>query len=281
MGPLATAAVTAGTSLLSGWLGRNQDSGPSLADQYGAAADAQKRLERNRYKWLVSGAKRAGFNPLTVLGATGGQMAGLPSVSVPAAPLSMGSVVGRALVDGANAYLSSDPIAEASDRLDVELKKARLEQIKNENSRQIGTVPVVRETASTVEEGGAEPLGMENSRPKPRPHPENQARVPVYGPAGQSWRLLKNVADRLTINAFHSLTGGDLAEIAGEGAEVTNVLQMDKIAEQLLDSGILSDASRADAKAKREAAKEKRGDRKRERQNRIQNGSDQHWWSLE
>jgi len=98
---LGPALIAGGTSLLSGLLGK----GPSEAEQRAA----QKETEINRWSWLVEGAQKAGFNPLSVLRASGGQMA--PSVQ---SPLSSRAALGEAIKTFGGTY-AQDAIQRATE----------------------------------------------------------------------------------------------------------------------------------------------------------------------
>jgi len=149
MDPIIGASlISGGSNLLGGLLNK----GPSLSDQL----KLMRRTEEKKYKWIVEGAQRAGFNPLTALRAGGGQMTqGLQT------PLSTGAVIGNALNAGIQTGLNTwanrpDPIEQESRVLDNELKKQRLKQIQNEEAR-FGQVPAVRTTSSQTRVNGRNP----------------------------------------------------------------------------------------------------------------------------
>jgi len=105
----------------------------SLEDQY----QLTKRLELDKYGWLVEGAQNAGFNPLTVLGKTGGpQLAGqTQSIS----PIAVQSYIGEALSTAAGNFQGpEDPIQKEGRILDNKLKMAKLAQLSSEVNR-LGT----------------------------------------------------------------------------------------------------------------------------------------------
>lgn len=140
------AAIAGGAQLASGLLGKGK-----TKTQWDFAE--RSRLEKDRFKWLVRGAKRAGFNPLTVLGATGGQMGGGPVAT--ASPFTARQAVGDAIAAATNAYLSTDPIAQETAKLENQLLRKQIDQYENEagrfGTRPIGSsVPQVRSTASPV-----------------------------------------------------------------------------------------------------------------------------------
>lgn len=120
--PAAAGAIGAGLgTLASGLLNRKKQK---------TQWDFEERryLEKNRFKWLRKGAQRAGFNPLTVLGATGGQMGGNPTVVEN--PLSLAATAAAAAAAAGGAYLEYDPVADEQAREDLEYTK-----IQNELSR--------------------------------------------------------------------------------------------------------------------------------------------------
>jgi len=106
MDPATTAAlIQGGTTLLGGLLGR--DKGPSV----NAQRSDMRRTEEERYMWLRKGAKRAGFNPLTVLRSTGGATA--PQFTQQT-PLSTRAVLGEAIKAFGGTY-AQDAIQRATE----------------------------------------------------------------------------------------------------------------------------------------------------------------------
>jgi len=100
----APAAIGAVGKLAGGLFG---DSGPSFSDQ----RKHTKRMELARYGWLRDGALKAGFNPLTVLRATGGQMMQPQNMG---SPLSTRAAIGEALETFAGTY-AQDAIQRATE----------------------------------------------------------------------------------------------------------------------------------------------------------------------
>jgi len=127
MDPVTGGIISTGLNLASGLLSRN-----NYKKDRDRAMSVMKNTERKRYKWLVQGAQAAGFNPLTVLGATGGQMAQQPAIQ---SPLSSGAIAAQALAQGFQQY---DPVADEGVQLDNDLKRAQLERFE--------TVPPVTAT---------------------------------------------------------------------------------------------------------------------------------------
>lgn len=123
-GPAGAAAIQGIGSLVGGLFNR----GPKISTQLHAA----QLMEERRFQWLVKGAQNAGFNPLTVLGATGGQQAPAPQ-----SPVSRSAVIGNAIATAAQAY---DPIRLEREKLENELIK---EQINDMRQPKVG-VPGVK-----------------------------------------------------------------------------------------------------------------------------------------
>lgn len=106
--------------------------------------------ERERFGWLRDGAQNAGFNPLTVLGATGGRMGNTPTIAGMTAagrtaPLQI-SPIGEAIQSAAQAY---NPMDFETKRLENELLKEQIDEIKR-NKIKVG-VQGVRRTASPLQ----------------------------------------------------------------------------------------------------------------------------------
>ena len=95
-------------------------------------------MEERRFQWLVKGAQNAGFNPLTVLGATGGQHAPAPQ-----SPISRSAVIGNAIAKAAEAY---DPIRREREELENELLREQIDDIKRTKTK-VG-VPGLKTTSS-------------------------------------------------------------------------------------------------------------------------------------
>lgn len=125
-----------------------------MADQY-----------RNQFGWLVEGAQKAGFNPLTALGTAsthGGGSAGggmTPLAAHVPSPVDMGQAIG----DLGSFMSSLDPIERERRELENELARRRIEQIDSEQTR-LGQMPEVRRTASEVQGGDSQPITNGNSQ---------------------------------------------------------------------------------------------------------------------
>jgi len=121
----ATSLLKVGGSLLGGLLGRKKK-GPSWEQQV-----AQKQqLEEQRFTWLRKGAEAAGFNPLSVLNATGGGMAVNPQAI---SPLSTRAIVGDAIKELAGSL--ADPMDVERDQLEIDLAKEQLELSREQRAR--------------------------------------------------------------------------------------------------------------------------------------------------
>lgn len=252
-GPLAASLITGGASLLGGLFGKGPSVRKQLDDQY----NHQQRLETNRYQWLVDGAKKAGFNPLTALKATGGVMAPQNPVQQ---PLTTGQAIGDAITTGVQNYMTHDPVAEERAQLENDLLKRQIQTLDNENQR-FGVSPV-RRTSSPVDTE-SQPLAPQDFRrqphahgPKERPTVDNKPRIPVYLPGGGSAYLLTEIADRFGLQAWSMLAADDMTGILGEvTGEAHNTLQADQVADRLMRIGIFSDY---EDRQKEEAEKQSR-----------------------
>jgi len=149
MSATTAALITGGASLLGGIMGRKK--GPSLKKQHRVARESQQKLARDLPKYIVAGALKAGFNPLTVLGATGGQV-GSATQATPI--VGTNNFIQDALTTAADAYVRYDPIAEETRRLQNEIAQEELSQIRNEALRFGNQVRGVRTTQSPIDTNG-------------------------------------------------------------------------------------------------------------------------------
>lgn len=124
-----------------------------MADQY-----------RNQFGWLVEGAQKAGFNPLTALGQASTHGGGAaPAGQTPLTnhvpdPVNKGAVIGDAV---GKMIGSMDPIEQERRVLENELMEKRIAQIDNEEKR-LGQVPELRQTAGEVRRNGT-PIKQEGT----------------------------------------------------------------------------------------------------------------------
>lgn len=134
MDPVITSAlISGGSSLLGGLFGRKDK--PKNDWDF----PNREKLETERYKWLVKGAQKAGFNPLTVLGVAG-QTAGMGQPTSTTNPLSFGSVVGKAIASAGQTFANNyDPVSAEGQRLDNELRKRQIVAFDNERNQQGAT----------------------------------------------------------------------------------------------------------------------------------------------
>lgn len=102
--------------------------------------ELNKQTELERWSWLVEGAQNAGFNPLTVLGASGGAMGNAPTAPRKIAPLSN---IGNAIAQAGSEFARymPNPIDTQTQKLENELLRKQITQIDNENLR-FGVNPV-------------------------------------------------------------------------------------------------------------------------------------------
>ncbi|AXL15496.1 DNA pilot protein [Microviridae sp.] len=129
LAPIVTSAlISGGSSLIGGLLGRkkSKSAAQTLAEQ--------RAHEEQRYTWLRDGAQKAGFNPLTVLGAAG-HTAGMTSPSTES-PLGWKASLGNALNQAGQVLASYDPVAEEGRQLDNELKQRQITAFDAEKNQQ-------------------------------------------------------------------------------------------------------------------------------------------------
>lgn len=206
---------------------------------YVYANKTMKDQMTNQFNWLVEGAQKAGFNPLTALGkSTHVPMAssgvGLPLDMTPRRD----TRVSEALAGLAEAADEWDPIDRERRKLENELLEKRIAQVGSENQR-LGVQPV-RKTSSKVEvtpyNEGRDP------RPKPRlndPEGENRRRIPVWV-NGQVAMMDASIARQNNIVADDIVTTGTIAEIVGEVQGETHALAFaDKNWRQAFQLGLL------------------------------------------
>lgn len=104
MDPVTTAAlISGGSKLLGGILGKGKKVEQNFQEQ--------QHLEENRFKWMVKGAQNAGFNPLSVLRSTGGQMGQMQSIQ---SPLGARAALGEAIETFGGTY-AQDAIQRATE----------------------------------------------------------------------------------------------------------------------------------------------------------------------
>ena len=124
---VAGAMVSGASSLLGGLLGRK----------------SKTQSTRINFQQLRDDAQAAGFNPLTALKATGGG----GNTTTTHGGLSSMEVIGNAIQDGLGTFLSFDPVAEETKRLENELLA---QQVKRYKSGEPGWVEGTTTTASPV-----------------------------------------------------------------------------------------------------------------------------------
>lgn len=107
--PLGPSVIAGASSLLGGVFGRSKQ--PGIKKQYRLGRENTELLEKNKYKWIVEGARKAGFNPLTALRATGGNLTTAPQ---PQSPLSSRSYIGEAIKTFGGTY-AQDAIQRATE----------------------------------------------------------------------------------------------------------------------------------------------------------------------
>lgn len=264
-GPLGAPIVSGVSKLLGGLFGskKKEPTGPSLEEQ----RLSMQITEENRFKWLREGALRAGFNPLTVLGATGGATA--PQLQAPSTPLSLstGEIIGGAVAAAGAAY---DPIGHRTQELENELLERQIDEI-DKNQTSLGVQPV-RKTRSPVQKVQT-PLSAD-TRPKARPTSETTPRIPVNMPQGGTMMIPEDIADRMSLKALGNATVGDMAELLGESYEVAAALQVDQIADRLGRVGIFTSYEDKEKRKDKQAQTRKRKQEMKDRNaDRLKRGS--------
>lgn len=145
---VTTGLIKAGTSLLGGLFGR-KDKGPTMQQQLDfqrwqldQERASNAAWEKERYTHLRDGALAAGFNPLTVLGATGGGSSA-PSGSM--APLQVstggpdwGAIAASVGDDIADMIIRNDPVEQEYRQLRNELLRADIKTMQNRRMREGG-----------------------------------------------------------------------------------------------------------------------------------------------
>lgn len=230
--PWQAAAISAGSKLLGGLLGG--DKGPSLRQQ----RNNMKKTEHQRFKWLVKGAQNAGFNPLSVLRATGGAMA--PQLQ-PQTPLNARAVLGEAIADFGGTF-AQDAIQRATEeRAQEDWKERQDYQRKHPLSR-------VSSNTRRSEESEEKDDGFLKEGEKPyagQDMPALDHRVQVRLPTGNTVWVLKHVLDRYNLNEGEMLTAGDMTEMQGElTGEAAVALQFDEVLENLFRQGIITNVNK-------------------------------------
>lgn len=138
-----------GGPLMGGLLSRG---GPSQTELDWRSYKMARKLETSRYKWLAQGARAAGFNPASVLGAVGGNFGQVNPLQA-ASPMSTGQVVGDAIYNFADAM---DPVRAETERLNNELLQAEIDAVKTRNQTApspLGGLPAVQEAQGAVASG--------------------------------------------------------------------------------------------------------------------------------
>jgi len=227
MDPITSAALIGGGSqLLGGLLGKGKKVQWDFKEK--------KRMENERFGWLVEGAKRAGFNPLTVLRSTGGQSGNYQTTQ---SPLGARAAVGEAIKTFGGTY-AQDAIQRATEERAQDDWKERWDyQIAN-------PMPPLR-AASRKTETTEKNDGFLKQGDAPysggAAYPALDHRVQVRLPTGDTVWALKHVLDRYGIDEGQMLTAGDMTEFQGElTGEAAVTLQADKVLENLFRQGIFT-----------------------------------------
>jgi hypothetical protein len=204
--------------------------------QYG---ETQRAEQRRNLVNLRTSAEAAGFNPLTVLRATGGS---LPGTATPSGALSSSSAFRMALADGVRSgigtLLSHDPMAAERDALEQGLMREQIATLQYERSRDqaLGSAPVydrfqgpVQGTVARGSTRGAAPaVGEAPTGPVlPRipwllgstPLPTNANTQALTGGVGREVEHLPNTTGPGMTVVQGNLSGGVPVSVPGDGGE--------------------------------------------------------------
>ena len=242
LGSAAQSGLTAGIGgAISGLFG---DKGPSARKQRNLQAKAQRKIGdvmmsqnveqavrmgnvdkhfrelslQDDMTALVSGARKAGFNPLTVLGATGGrsnsaQPAGGPLQSgFQSEPQRDTSILGAAANAAGQAIANYDPINARRGQLENDLLEAQV-QLAEKQAQTFG-VPRVQTTESTVETNGFPRVDPGSTRIADAriTHGPYKGRFALYNTDGQ----LRISPPNFSPSAMHEEMWGDIgAQVFG------------------------------------------------------------------
>lgn len=244
---LGEAAIAAGGQLLGGLFGdgtakqakinqnlmfQEAELG-QLQARYGAELTEKfmRRQYRDQFKWLVEGAEKAGYNPLTVLG-NQSYNAATPVASPLAqgidAPEGWGPKVSRAAEAGFAAYRDAqdrlDPIEQERRRLENDLTEARIEHLRNEQLR-AGQVQSVRSSAENIRGDEVDVYG-----PLPLTRdPQHQPRREVYV-GNRLVEIPLSIAERNGIRRGGDLSADDISMLMGEfEGEIRNFFEQHNI----------------------------------------------------
>jgi len=165
MSATTAALISGGASLLGSVLAKK---GPT----FGQRMKMQRKWSANEYVWQRKGAERAGFNPLTVLQATGGRSSPAPMQS----PSLSRNPIGDAVEAGTSAYFAAkDQEAQAEyDQAKLDLVRKQLEDESNKTvyTENFGFAIPQAET-ETAQTANASPA----LSPTQNPHPNGTTTV--------------------------------------------------------------------------------------------------------
>ena len=224
------AAIAGGSQLLGGLLQKPKKVQWDFQER--------ERLENERFKWLVKGAQKAGFNPLTVLRSSGGQMA---NVTPRQSPLGARAALGEAIKTFGGTY-AQDAIQRATEDRAQEDWKERYDYRLENPLQPVRQTTRTTQNTETKDDGflkeGESPYGGGANMPS-MDH-RVQVRLPTDDGVETVW-VLKDVLDRYGITEGSMLTAGDMTEFQGElTGEAALALQADKVLENLFRQGIFS-----------------------------------------
>ena len=179
---------------------------------------------RNDLTSMVEGAQKAGFNPLTVLGATGGQSGFSPQGTM--SPLSTHQSISspqgeqRDLLGdfarGVGAAIGEygDPIAAETRRLNNELTKAQTDTLRHQIAREQSAVPAVQSSQSPSESRSGGPLASDWGTADPGGLGD-AARI-KGGPLNERWTYYDPGTQELWVSPENYTPTGTLEEVTGQ-----------------------------------------------------------------
>lgn len=158
-----------------------------------------------------------GFNPLTLLGATGGAGAVASGGSSPLASL---SIIGDVMQANDPQKKADEERQRKREELDLELAQIKLDQARS------GVIIGPQQAASSI--GGRPALGNSTTRiatagavrtsqfPMARPSFEGAGTIPVFNLSGGEMQINRRVADRLRLKPWDVYIGEDAEAHGGE-----------------------------------------------------------------
>lgn len=216
--------------------------GPVIGGFFQNKANKENRSNEQRDKvndlsLLVKGAKKAGFNPLTALLATGGR-SGHTSTQV--APLASTAVIQNAVQGISDVLTGEDEVRRNTNQANLELARLRVEKARaGEAGELVNRTRVTRQgtnvTSSPAKVGTTAAIPGEDDsmtptysdRPRRRPGMWSDGATPVIGIDGGNMQIPAKLAKRLKIEPWDVYMTED--NEAWIGDELGQVVQAPKI----------------------------------------------------